>query len=59
MTARARLKVKCPCCGREVGTYVPAGGDGSAVRPLNHKDPEGRPCDGRFWDVDLAEAWEW
>lgn len=34
---QAGPRIKCPTCGREVGTYVPAGGDGTAVRPIKHQ----------------------
>jgi hypothetical protein len=45
------MKVKCPVCDKLVSGYVPKGGDGSVLRPRKHGD-----CDGRFYDVDLAEA---
>ena len=39
--------VKCPDCGKNIRTYVPAGGDGSAVRVYGHKDMRDRlPCSG-------------
>ena len=30
------MKVFCPVCGKRVGAYVPAGGDGSGVRIRKH-----------------------
>jgi hypothetical protein len=35
-------RMKCPNCGREVGTYIPSGGDGSAVRLRRHVRPDRR-----------------
>lgn len=49
-------RITCPLCERRVAGFVPAGGDGSAVRPVRHKDLRKWPqplCEGRFETVVL------
>ena len=38
---------ECESCGRMVGSYVPAGGDGSARRVVQHGPRDDR-CPGKF-----------
>jgi len=53
--------IKCPICGRAVRGYVPAGGDGTALRPYRHLNlATGAQCKGRLhtifeWDPAKAE----
>lgn len=37
-------RARCPYCGRDVATYVPAGGDGSDVKIMPHATPNRKPC---------------
>ena len=47
-------RISCPVCGRLVKGYVPTGGDGGAMRPYRHINPEtGHWCRGRFHAVEL------
>ena len=38
------MTIPCPACGRVVGAYVPAHGDGSYWMPRPHNRPSGGPC---------------
>lgn len=40
------MRIECPVCGRLIGAYFPAGGDGSAVRARRHKGTAGGLCGG-------------
>lgn len=50
MNARHHRAERLPCerCNRIVATFIPSGGDGSALRVRRHNTPSGEPCDG-FW----------
>jgi len=45
-----KIIVKCNDCGKVVNGRVPKGGDGSLYVPVWHKDNEGKPCEGRFFE---------
>lgn len=49
-------RVECPECGKEVAAYVPAGGDGSALRPRAHVSDTGLKCSGKHHLVDARET---
>lgn len=40
------VRVVCPYCKKTVQARVPAGGDGSAVRPYRHDNADGVRCRG-------------
>ncbi len=42
-----RVRVICPVCGKEVGGYIPRGGNGSGFRVRRHLDlAKQYPCEG-------------
>jgi hypothetical protein len=51
-------RVICPMCGKNVAARVPAGGDGTGLRPVMHKDRAGARCKGRFALVNVTEVIE-
>jgi hypothetical protein len=48
-----------PACGREVGVYVPAKGDGSLEYYYRHNMPSGDPCPLSLMPVPSDELSRW
>ena len=45
---KEQTTVKCPHCGKTVQARVPRRGDGSTVRPYQHKTNTGDICVGSY-----------
>lgn len=55
MSQRKEPSYICPRCERPRATYVPRGGDGSAIFFKRHKDTSGQLCEGSWEEATLAE----
>jgi hypothetical protein len=45
-------RLPCETCNRPVATYLPRGGDGTALRVRPHQTPDKADCDGQY-----AKGW--
>lgn len=44
--SKDKIRYRCPACQKRVATYIPRGGDGSAIFFKRHKDRTGEDCKG-------------